>query len=341
MAKKPTGTPQLSKDTLIAVLAGPEAFLRSLYTAKIREELTKAHGEIDTFQFDGQSAPAADVLDECRSFGLMASHKLVIVDNADQFVKEANRPLVERYAEHPTENATLVLRSDKWNKGKLDAMIEKVGVIIDCQPLSDAAALAWATKRCEKERRASLDRAAGQLLIERLGTDLGRIDSELEKLATAAGEGGTITAALVAEFVGASREEEVWAIQGSLLSGDPSRTLAHLRDALDVSRQPTVLVSFACLDLARKLHGASAALAGGAAPGSLMKPLKLWGPTLDAVTNAARRVPHAAAASLLADCVKADVRQKTGLGDPGRTLEVVALRFAETINPARGHRPAR
>ena len=52
------------------------------------------------------------------------------VDNADQFVKEANRPLVERYAEHPTENATLVLRSDKWNKGKLDAMIEKEPVTV-------------------------------------------------------------------------------------------------------------------------------------------------------------------------------------------------------------------
>ena len=35
--------------------------------------------------------------------------------------------MMERYAEHPSESATLVLRCSKWNAGKLDRLIEKVG----------------------------------------------------------------------------------------------------------------------------------------------------------------------------------------------------------------------
>src|SRR5207253_8118234 len=65
----------------------------SIYTLSLHdalpicELLTKAHGEIDSFRFDGASASAAEVLDECRTFGLMRQQKLVIVDNADALLK--------------------------------------------------------------------------------------------------------------------------------------------------------------------------------------------------------------------------------------------------------------
>lgn len=329
MAKRaPSSAGPLSAATRIAVLHGPEVFLRQLHTQKLREALVAAHGEIQTFLFDGQSAAAADVLDECRSFGLMASHKLVIVDNADQFVKEANRALVERYAESPSDGATLVLRADKWNRGKLDAMIEKVGAMVECQPISEAAAVSWAIDRSAKRHDAEIERGAAELLVERLGADLGRIDTELEKLATAAGQGKTVSAALVAEFVGRSREDEVWGIQSTLLSGTPTEIMARVRDVLEVSRQPPVLVSFAFVELARKLHGASAAIRGGARPFDLTKPLKLWGSMAEAVLGAARSVEPSAAARLYASCVESDARQKSGLSDPDRAVRTTAVRFA-------------
>ena len=99
----------------MVVLIGKELFLRSQYTSMLRSALEQAHGEIETFQFGGDADSAA-VLDECRSFGLMAGHKLVIVDDADQFVRAETRPMIERYAQNPSEQATLVLRSAKWNK---------------------------------------------------------------------------------------------------------------------------------------------------------------------------------------------------------------------------------
>jgi len=329
VAKKPsTPTSPLSASTRIAVLHGPEVFLRTLRTDQLREALTAAHGEIQTFYFDGATARPADVLDECRSFGLMATHKLVIVDNADQFVKDTSRAIVERYAENPTDSATLLLRGDKWNKGKLDAMIEKVGAMVECQPLRSDQAASWAVDRCAKRHDASIGRDAADLLVERLGPDLGRIDMELEKLATAAGPGATISAKLVAEFVGRSREDEVWGIQSTLLEGNAADILGHLRDVVEVSRQPTVLVSFACMELARKLHGASAGAKAGMNPFTLKGPLKLWGAMAEAIPAAARSVAPADAAKLYSQCVESDARQKTGLSDPALALEVTGVRFS-------------
>ena len=140
----------------VVVLCGKEIFLRSEYTGQLREKLESEHGQVDVVRFDGESAQAAEILDECRSFGLMAAHKLVVVENADKLVSESTRPLLQRYAEAPSDGATLVLRASTWRKGNLDKAIEKVGVITPCDQASEAVAQRWAVRRCEKKHGATI-----------------------------------------------------------------------------------------------------------------------------------------------------------------------------------------
>ncbi len=312
----------------VVVLHGPEAFLRAEYTHQLRDAAAEAHGEVEVLHFDGATAQPADVLDECRSFGLMSAHKLVVVDQADQFVKEANRPIVERYAEAPSEAATLVLRSERWYPGKLDKLVAEVGAVIKCEEIQEHQAINWAMKRCEKRYEAQMDRDAAELLVQRIGVDLVRLDTEVAKLAVSAGRGGKVTRQTVSEIVGVSREEEIWGIQQDLLMRDPERALGRLREALDVSKHPTVLVAWAMTDLARKVHGMAAGLKAGVPAGVLAKELKLWGGGAAMVEQVARRVTPAVAAELLRECVETDSKQKSGVGEPERLLERLALRFA-------------
>jgi DNA polymerase-3 subunit delta len=330
MAKKAAPSKAPDASCRIVLLAGADQFIAGEHTAALLDKLEAAHGAVDTLTFDGVSASVAEVLDECRSFGLMQQHKMVVVDNADQFVKGDNRTLAERYAQDPSDGATLVLRSTKWNAGKLDDLISEVGTIVKCDEVDDATAATWAMRRAEKRYQAKLDSTAAAQLVARVGAELGRIDSELAKLAVAGDNPGVITAALVQQFVGRSREEEVWDIQSTLLGGSVPRAVAHVRDLIEVSKQPTVMISWAMTDLARKVHAASRGAKAGVNPFELAKTLKLWGPSRDAILNIARKINPDAAASLLDACVKADIKQKTGLGDPQRTLEVLAMRFART-----------
>lgn len=313
----------------MVLLVGSDSFIAVEHTLALKEKLLAKHGEMDVLAFDGQNANLAEVLDECRSFGLMQQHKMVVVDNADQFVKDMNRPLVERYAQDPSDGATLVLRSTKWHKGKLDEMIEAVGTIVTCDEVDEPTAVNWAVKRAEKRHSAKLDVKAAQALVERVGTELGRIDCELAKLAVAGDKPGVITTELVLQFVGRSREEEVWGIQSTLVSGDAAQAVAHVRDLIEVSRQPTIMIFWAMTDLARKLHGASRGVRAGVNPFALAGTLKLWGPSKDIILRVAGKIDPNAAADLFDACVKADVRQKTGLGEPERSAEILAMKFAE------------
>ncbi len=355
MAKRPpTPSSSPSPASPIILLKGADAFMRWLKTNEIRQALTQAHGAFDTFQFDGETAKVAEVLDECRTFGLMAGHKLIIVDSADKLIKAASdddgddappaapssprrgassvdtspRGLLTRYAEAPSDGATLVLRAATWRPGNLDKAIEAHGgAIVSCDELRDHEAAAWAIERAKTAHRVQLKPDAAQTMIQRLGTDLGRIDGELGKLAIDSGETATITADMVARSVGFTREEEAWDLQRVLLTADAPTILGHVRQVVEVSRQPATLVTWACTDLARKLHGACVGLKSGVKAPQISATLKLWGESQQTVLGAAARITPAAAARLLSACVDADARQKSGLGDAQRSLEALAIKF--------------
>ncbi len=330
MAKRPSKPAAMPDAThRVVVLHGKEVFLRAEHTAALKDKLAEAFGEVDVARFDGETAQGADVLDECRSFGLMAPHKLVVVEEADKLIGEATRPAFERYARAPSEGATLVLRAQTWRKGNLDKAIESVGMIVPCDAASESTAIRWCGRRCEKRHGAKIDQRAAAALVERVGTDLSRLDTELEKLALGVGTGGTVTPEHVVELVGRTREEEVWSIQGELLCGDPERTLAHLRAILDnAPRDAHVPVMWACVDLARKIHAATRAMRSGANPHQIAKELRLWGPSKDAVLAVAGRLDPREARGLLEACIAGDRAGKSGVGRPQRTLERLAIRFA-------------
>ncbi|MDX2118562.1 MAG: DNA polymerase III subunit delta [Planctomycetota bacterium] len=329
--KGDTARKPLDASHRIVLLAGPELFLAGEFTAQLKEILAAAHGDIDTLHFDGTTAQVADVLDECRSFGLMQQHKLVVIDNADQLVKAENRPLIERYAQAPSETATLVLRATKWNKGKLDDMIEKVGAIKACEELPPAGAMKWAIGRCKKRHNKIISEEVAAELIDRTGCSFGRIDGELAKLAAAAGDAPEITLEMVDEMVGRRREEEVWGIQHVLLSGDAAASLVHLREMLDVSRHPAQLVGWAYTDLCRKLHGAAQGHALKMNPFAVTKALKLWGSSKDAVLSAGARLSPDAARRLYSAAIEADARGKSGLGEPERQIERLTVQIARAM----------
>ncbi|MBX3353326.1 MAG: DNA polymerase III subunit delta [Phycisphaeraceae bacterium] len=332
-ASKPASS-EVGAHTRIAVYHGSDPFLQGERVRQLREALQAAHGPdgVDVFGFDAQSAQIADVLDECRSFDLMQRQKLVVVENADKLVAGDNRPLMERYAAAPAEHSTLALKAGKWNRGNLDKLIEKVGVIIKCEPPTAADAAKWAYFRAQKRHRAELDRDAAVALVERVGADLGRIDTEIAKLASAAsGDDATprITLALVHELVGRTREDEVWSIQSAIATGDASVALGAVRDAIRIARHPETLVAFACVDLVKKLHSLACLMEQGVPAMPATKRAGFWKDG-DAFVPLARRAGPERLAALLSAVVEVDRRSKTGLTDPEIGCEVMAVRIASS-----------
>ena len=338
MAARAEGASNPTAEMRVVVLHGKDAFLRLERGRRLETLLEERFGGVDRTDLDGTQAPLADVLDGLRTPGLFAPHKLVVIENAEAFMAaEDRRRAMEAYAQSPCAEATLLMRSaGGWRPGNFDKFVAKVGAVIKCDSPSPGEAVAWCIARTRKRHEAEMEGAAAELLVERIGCDLGRLDSELGKLAAAAarpGEGATrVTRAIVQEFTGLSREEQAWEIQGPVVHGDAPGALRKLDELLRVSRVPEVMIGWSLVDLARKVHDASCLLAQGEGEGAVAKALKLWGPSASSVVRAGRKLRPHAAAGLFRMAVETDRSTKNGTApDPARAFEGLMVRMAEAL----------
>jgi DNA polymerase III delta subunit len=317
----------LSAACRFVILNGKDLFGRAERMRELRKALEKVHGEVDTVVFDGKSSNAAEILDECRSFGLIARHKIVMVDDADFVVKEDSRPLFERYAASPCDGTTLVLRADRLVPGNLGKAVEKIGSIIACVAPGEIEAKRWVKTECKPRHKIAIDDDAADLLVDRIGAVLAQLDTELAKLAVAADPAPSITRDLVVQFVGKTRDEDIWSMQRTIMTSTNAGRLESIRHNVMTLRQPGTLILFTLSDLARKVHVISRGVKAGANPFAIKKAAKLWGDKDDVIFNWAASTDWKRAVGIYRSCVEADRRSKSGFGDAERSSEICALRF--------------
>ena len=321
----------------MAILHGKEQFLMRRYTNDFASVLQEEHGKIEQVRFDGEMVDLATVLDEIRTFDLLMRHKLVIVDNADAFLvakgtdATSTRKAMERYAESPVHNATLLLRASTWRPGKLDKAVKKVGLVYKLQNLSEPDAMRWCVGRCDKEYSCKLDPQGAQLLVRRIGLSLTRLDTELGKLSANVAPSTSISEDDVLAMVGLSKEEQAWEIQSIVLSGNEGAAMTKLSELLDVSRQPKELLMWSIVDLTRRLSGASSMIANGSSVGDVRKALKLFGEGGNRMVSIAKKKTPLQLASLFTKAVAVEAKTKQGLLDGRRGLETLTLQICREV----------
>ena len=301
---------ELTADTRILALHGDEAAIQKEHLDALRAALKKAHGDVDTYDFDGKTATLADVFDELRGYSLMGGYKVVVVDPADDWISaQRDRGALERYVANPVDHATLVLRCKGWKStAKIEKAIAKGHAVIKCEPPRPAEAVTRLVARAKKQHGLVLEKPAAQLLVDRVGVHLVRLETEVDKLAAMAGGAGdaVIDRALVERAVEKGNEEKAWAVQGPVLQalldgggagGRAARSpggaaLEKVRELIDRGGQPEVLVTYAVTDLARKLAVGARMLAAGEGEARISQELRLWGPEKGLTLRAIRVLGH-------------------------------------------------
>lgn len=332
------------------VVYGPEDTLARDVLTRLRDALTREHGEIDEFRLDGASCELSAVFDEVRGYSLMGGFKLVVVEDADDFVKK-HRDALERYVDAssgggPVDHACLVLRPGSWlTTTKLHKAVLKlpggVGGVVKCEAPGRGEAVSWIATRAAEAHGAKLPRDAAATLVDRLGANLATLDTEVAKLAAMVvttdakgrAKAGTIDRALVEREVGRASEEKAWEVQAAVLEGlsrrDAGPMLGMVRELVAVGGQPDVLVMYFVEDLCRKLAVAAAMRREGGNDATIGKALKLWGAGASSFHTVSRQIDEGRARRMLSLALEADARSKSGFGDATRNLEGLCVRLAD------------
>ncbi|MGD2109193.1 MAG: hypothetical protein PVI86_07350, partial [Phycisphaerae bacterium] len=200
----------------VCAFVGGDAFLRAEALGKLLSTLSEDADELGPTRVDGTRAALAEVLDEVRTVSLLGGRRIVVVEDADAFIK-AHRSALEKYCSAPSETGTLILLCNSMPKNtKLHRIIEASGVVHHLQVHKGRAVLTWISERGRTAYGKTVAPAASASLRRHVGDSPGALDAELSKLAAFVGERSEILAKDVDVLTGQRREERVFAVTDAI-----------------------------------------------------------------------------------------------------------------------------
>lgn len=154
----------------------------------------------------GRDTSIEDIVSNARRYPMMAERQVIIIKEAQDLSRSIEK--LESYAENPQLTTTLVFcyKYKKLDKRKkVYKAIAKNGVMFEGKRLYDNQIPTWIQKTL-KSRDYQISPKAAQMLLEFLGTDLGKIDNELQKLQLILPPGSTISPEIIEENIGISKD---------------------------------------------------------------------------------------------------------------------------------------
>tara|TARA_R110002072_G_scaffold51965_6_gene139104 strand:+ start:3892 stop:4893 length:1002 start_codon:yes stop_codon:yes gene_type:complete len=154
----------------------------------------------------GRDVSIEDIMGSAKRFPMMAERQVIIIKEAQDLSRTIEK--LTSYAENPQTSTVLVInyKYKKLDKRKkLYKAIDKIGLIYDSKRLYENQVSDW-IRRVLGGKKYQVEPKAAQMLVEFLGTDLSKINNELEKLTTILPAGSIITPEHIEDNIGISKD---------------------------------------------------------------------------------------------------------------------------------------
>lgn len=173
----------------------------------------------------GRDISIEDIVSNAKRYPMMAEYQVVIIKEAQDLSRTIEK--LASYAEHPQPTTVLVVnyKYKKIDKRKaLYKAIKKSGVVYESKKLYENQVADW-IRRILSPKGYSITPKAAQMLVEFLGTDLSKINNELEKLQIILPKDSQITPELIEENIGISKDYNNFELRKAI--GDKNVVKAH------------------------------------------------------------------------------------------------------------------
>lgn len=196
-----------------------EYFIDKLVNYAEHNLLTESEASFNLSIFYGRDAAWADIVNACRRYPMFAERQVVLLKEAQQ-MRDVEK--LEPYVENPL-SSTIFIVSYKNKKvdgrTKFAKLLKEKGALISTKKMYDNQLPEW-TQELIQSKGLAISPKGLALLVDHIGNDLTRIDNEVEKISVNLGKRKTITEEDIEEFVGVSKEFNVFELQSALAKKD-------------------------------------------------------------------------------------------------------------------------
>lgn len=178
----------------IYLFLGEEEYQKEEIISKIKK-ITFSTPESLEFNYDvfyGDEADASIIIGLANNFPMIHEWRMVVVKKVDSFSAH-DKNLLAAYAVDPAPFTRLILLANKLEATHaLYKAVAKKGTIVMFYPLFDNQAIAWIQTQCHQKAKKIISQPTANLLVQRVGTKINNLNTELDKLLLYVGDKPTI-----------------------------------------------------------------------------------------------------------------------------------------------------
>nr|WP_315122904.1 DNA polymerase III subunit delta [uncultured Capnocytophaga sp.] len=220
----------------------------------VSEYLDKHVLEEDQKGFDqlvlyGQDVTVPAIIDYARRFPMMAERQVIIIKEAQNL--KSTIDLLVPYVENPTPTTTLVFCYKYESLDKRKKLVKaleknKSCVVLESKKLYENQIATWLPDVLKK-KHLSIQPKATQMLVDFLGTDLSRIQNEVNKLALIVPENTEVTPDIIEKNIGISKEFNNYELKSALAVKDTYKATRILKHFADNPKDNPLVVTLSVL----------------------------------------------------------------------------------------------
>lgn len=236
---------------MVYLFYSKESFLIKKEIKKIIDE--NNIDEININQYDLNEDTVKDVIDDSETFSMFDDKKIIIINNAYIFsTKKSNieqdEKLLEKYFDNINPSTILIFNfidAKLYDKKNIVKALKKVGTIKDLDAINDI-------KTVIKDMFSpyKIDNNLIGLFIDRVGTNLIMLETEIEKIKTYKDKDLTITNDDIINLTHENIEANMFLLVDTIINKDKSKALSIYHEMLNMNEEPIAII----ITLANKIR---------------------------------------------------------------------------------------
>ena len=249
------------------VICGENPFLVSKECEKLTDTiLGDEDRSMAIYEPRANEASVADVLDELRTLPFLASKRVVLIKDAEPFVR-ANADALMSYLDDISPSGVLILTVTSWDKRtRFHKKFQKTGGLIEVGKLYSNQLPAYITAYTQQTHSIRLDGQTSRMLVELVGDDPGRLCREVDKLVVFVAGRKTISPQDIESLIGHNRMFDAFGVIDSVSAGQLGPAISRIRNMFDADRSAEYSVVGAFGYHFRRLFRAKAMISKGLSP---------------------------------------------------------------------------
>ncbi|MEN8128194.1 MAG: DNA polymerase III subunit delta [Planctomycetota bacterium] len=309
------------------VIFGEDPFLVSREYEKLIDSLLGSEDRsMALYEPRANEAQVSDVLDELRTLPFLASKRVVLIKDAEPFVR-ANADALMSYLDNMSPSGVLILTVNSWDKRiRLHKKFQKTGGLIEVGRMYSNQLPGYITSYAQQTHAIRLDGQTSRFLVELVGDDPGRLCREMDKLAVYVAPRKAVSPQDIETLIGHNRMFDAFGVIDSVSSGQAGAAVSRIRKMFESEKNAEFTVVGAFGYHFRRLFRVKAMISRGVSPQqAAMKTGVRY--KQNEFLQQVRRLSLTQLAAILAELGRIDFGLKTGQTTASTAIERLIMKI--------------